>query len=274
MNESFDIFRVDNSRLKNLLEMSSNHHQHNYEEIIVVIKGTILHFIDFESSKLSAPFVSFIAKGKTHRINPVSNNEKPDGFVIRFQSEFASETIFQLYHLFHEDANIFFSTHKSFKRFVSLCSILEEEAQESSPDFMVIRNLLRSLVAVLISEKTKSGNSNLSIHQDNRFIKFLKLIEDNYHRSLSVSYYAEQLHMSSRNLNQICQKHLNKSIIEIIQTRKLMQAKNLLVNTDKTINEIGLEIGYEDKSYFSNFFKKNTGKSPSNFRSEIKRFIS
>ncbi|MEM6806855.1 MAG: AraC family transcriptional regulator [Bacteroidota bacterium] len=274
MVELFEIVRVDNSVLKDLIRESKQAHQHKYEEIIVVIKGTIEHFIDFESSQLSAPFASYITKGKTHRINPMSDGEDSDGFLLRFQSEFASETIFQLYYLFHEKANIIFSTDKSFNRFVDLCQIMEEEFREASPDFRMIRNLLGALIAILISEKIKSDSSHFPIHQDDRFIKFLKLLEENYHRSLSVSFYAEKLHMSSRNLNLICQKVLNKSISEIIQDRKLIQVKNLLTTTEKTISEIGVEIGYDDKSYFSNIFKKKTGKSPSEFRADIKKYLS
>jgi len=274
MNNLFEIFRVNNLVLKELLKSSNLPHQHNHEEIIVVIKGTLVHFIDFDSTILSAPFVSFITKGKTHRIQPIDNGEESDGFVIRFQSEFVSETIFQLYLFFHDNANIIFSTHREFKRFVTLCQMLEEETQQESSDFTIIRSLLSAMIAILYSEKRKSRNSFSSNYKDSPFIKFLQLLEENYHRSVSVSFYAEKLQMSSRNLNHICQRILQKSITDIIQTRKLIQAKNLLTTTDKTINEIGFAIGYKEKSYFSNIFKKKTGKTPSEFRSEIKALFS
>lgn len=270
----FEIFRVNNVVLEELVKPSNLPHQHNYEEIIVVIKGTLEHFIDFDSTILSAPFVSFITKGKTHRINPIDNGEKADGFVIRFQSEFVSETIFRLYLFFHDQANIVFSTNREFKRFVSVCQILEEEIQQDSPDYSIIQSLLNSLLVILYSEKRKLYDSYSANYQDSPFIKFLQLLEENYHRSVGVSFYAEQLQMTNRNLNHICQRILQKSITEIIQTRKLIQAKNLLTTTDKTINEIGFAIGYNEKSYFSNVFKKKTGKTPSAFRSEIKSLFS
>lgn len=274
MNELFEIFRVNNLVLKELVQTSNLPHRHNHEEIIVVIKGTLIHFIDFDSSILSAPFVSFIAKGKTHRIKPIDNGEESDGFVIRFQTEFVAKTIFKLYHFFHDNANIVFSTNREFERFITLCQMLEEETQQVSSDYTIIQSLLGTMLAILYSEKRKSHNSNPPNHQDSPFIKFLQLLEENYHRSLSVSFYAEKLQMSSRNLNLICQRILQKSTIDIIQTRKLIEAKNLLTTTDKTINEIGFAIGYKEKSYFSNIFKKKTGKTPSAFRSEIKTLFS
>lgn len=273
MDEPFEIFRVNNSTLRELVKTPNLPHQHKHEEIIVVIKGTLVHFIDFDSSTLSAPFVSFITKGKAHRIKPISG-EECDGFVIRFQSEFVSETIFKLYHFFHDDANVIFSSNREFERFVALCHMLEEETQQAASDFTIVRSLLATMLAILYSAKSKSHNSHPSNQQDSRFIKFLQLLEDNYHRSVGVSFYAEKLQMSSRNLNLICQRILQKSISEIIQTRKLIQAKNLLTTTDKTINEIGFAIGYQEKSYFSNLFKKRTGKTPSAFRREIKTLFS
>lgn len=274
MKELFEIFRVNNLVLKELVKTANLPHQHNYEEIIVVIKGTLEHFIDFDSTLLHAPFVSFITKGKPHHIRPIDNGEDCDGFVIRFQSEFVSETIFQLYHFFHDSANIVFSTGREFERFVMLCEMLNDEAQQNSLDYSIIRSLLNSMLTILESEKRKSLGNNAANHQASQFVKFLQLLEENYHRPIGVSFYAEKLQMSSRNLNIICQQILQKSINEIIQTRRLIKAKNLLTTTNKSISEIGFEIGYNEKSYFSNIFKKKTGKTPSEFRSEINTLFS
>lgn len=274
MNELFEIFRVNNLALKELLKTADLPHQHNYEEIIVVIKGTLEHFIDFDSTVLHAPFVSFITKGKPHKIKPIDNGEDCDGFVIRFQSEFVSETIFQLYHFFHDNANTVFSTSREFERFVTLCELLNDEAQQKSVDYSIVRSLLNIILTILESEKRKSSSNYVANNQNNHFVKFLHLLEENYHRPVGVSFYADKLQMSSRNLNIICQQILQKSINEIIQTRRLIKAKNLLTTTDKTISEIGFEIGYQEKSYFSNIFKKKTGKTPSTFRNEFNRLLS
>ena len=80
--------------------------------------------------------------------------------------------------------------------------------------------------------------------------------------------------MSSRNLNKICQNILQLSVLEIIETRKLIEAKNLLINTELTISEIGYEIGYNEKSYFTNVFKKKSGQTPTDFRAEMRKLIS
>jgi AraC-like DNA-binding protein len=66
---------------------------------------------------------------------------------------------------------------------------------------------------------------------------------------------------------------MHQSVSEIIETRKLLEAKNLLISTDKTIAEIGFELGFNEKTYFTRVFKKKAGMTPSDFRKEIKNQI-
>jgi AraC-like DNA-binding protein len=110
--------------------------------------------------------------------------------------------------------------------------------------------------------------------QNITFKNFLRVLEDNFRRSEGVDFYAEKLFMSSRNLNLICQNILQQSVSEIIETRKLIEAKNLLISTDKSISEIGYELGYNEKAYFTTVFKRKSGQTPSDFREEMRQLIS
>ena len=103
---------------------------------------------------------------------------------------------------------------------------------------------------------------------------FLKIVEANFRRPVGVEFYAEKLFMSARNLNLICQRIMDQSVTELIETRKLTEAKNLLTSTNKSISEIGFEIGFNEKAYFSNVFKKKTGQTPTEFRQEMRQLIS
>lgn len=274
MNEPFKIIKVTREVAAKLANENNQPHIHNYEEILISINGEIEHFIDFESTILKAPFVGFVPKGKAHHLRPIINNSECLGYAIRFQSEFVAETIFQLYHLFHNDAHITFSNDREFKRIVSLCQMLEDEVQQSDTDYSIIRSLLSTLMTILESKKRISLEDNTSNKIDKPFIKFLQLLDENYRQPLSVSFYAEKLFMSNRNLNLICHRILQKSVSEIILTRKLIEAKNLLMTTKKSIAEIGFELGYSEKAYFSNVFKKKTGQTPSDFRKEaVSRFL-
>ena len=80
--------------------------------------------------------------------------------------------------------------------------------------------------------------------------------------------------MSSRNLNLISQVVFGKSITDIIETRKLLEARQLLLASDKTVSEIGYELGYNEKSYFTRVFHKKTGTTPTEFRKQMQSVIS
>lgn len=276
MNQLFSISRIDAAEASKLASMPSEVHIHAFEELLVGIHGELDHFIDFKTTIVRAPFVSFIAKGKAHRLVTRLQNGQFDVWVIRFKSEFIAETIFQLYASFHDNSNQILQAGTCFNRLSSICEIIDLEMKAETPDLSVVRHLLSALFIMIDSERAKISESENSIafRQNETFINFMNILEDNFRRPLGVEFYAEKLFMSSRNLNQICQKIMNQSVSEIIETRKLTEAKNLLASTNKSISEIGFELGYNEKSYFSNVFKKKSGQTPSEFRNEMQNLVS
>jgi AraC family transcriptional regulator, transcriptional activator of pobA len=153
---------------------------------------------------------------------------------------------------------------------------MHQEYQREEPDLAIIRHLLQAVFIMIESERKKNVHDDdlLLKTQSQTFRNFLAVLEENYKRPAGVSFYAEKLFMTPRNLNLICQNILQQSVSEIIETRKLTEAKNLLITSGMTIAEIGYELGYNEKSYFTNVFKKKTGQSPSEFRKIMRKLVS
>ncbi len=275
MEQVFAIKRLGFDDIKELTDINVEPHIHDYEELIIGVEGGIEHFIDFQTRKLQAPFVSYITQGKPHVVKTSLQQGKFDGWLIMFRSEFIPETTFQLYSQYHNNANMLFAPGKYFHRMPSLCNMMHDEMQQVFPDFNVVRQLLNTLFTIIESErKKKAGEGDLHKTQNVTFVNFLKILEDNFRRPEGVDFYAEKLFMSSRNLNLICKSILQKSVTEIIETRKLIEAKNLLLHSGKSISEIGFELGFSEKAYFTNVFKKRTGQTPSEFRKEMQILLS
>jgi AraC-like DNA-binding protein len=153
--------------------------------------------------------------------------------------------------------------------------MMHDEYHQATPDYSVIRHLLSALFTMIEAQRRKLGPNQDNMKTQNiTFKNFLKILEENFHRPEGVDFYAEKLFMSSRNLNLICQNILQQSVSEIIETRKLIEAKNLLISTDKTVSEIGYELGYNEKAYFTTVFKRKSGQTPTEFREEMKSIIS
>ncbi|MDD4226047.1 MAG: AraC family transcriptional regulator [Mariniphaga sp.] len=278
MNETFKIYPITAKEVSQINSAPNEPHQHDYEELSVGIEGQLEHFIDYGSTWTHPPYTSFVTKGKVHRVQPRLKDDQFLAWVIRFQSEFISEIIFQLYGFYHEQANIEFEQGYCFNRINILCEMMFQEYQQNNPDLAIIRHLLQAVFMMIESQRKKNFPDTdtewLMKTQGQTFKNFLAVLEENFRRPVSVSFYAEKLFMTPRNLNMICQNILQQSVSEIVETRKLTEAKNLLITTVKTIAEIGYELGYNEKSYFTNVFKKKTGLSPSAFRNSMKKLVS
>ena len=276
MIQAFNIFKMTTEDVEKISSSPNEAHKHDYEELIIGMEGKLEHFIDFKTTTFHAPFISFVTKGKVHRVVPSAQNGKCDMWVLRFKSEFIPETTFQLYSYYHDHANLVMKEGVCFSRMTTLAEMMFAEMQQPIPDYAVIRHLLSALFTMIESERKKAEPGEKTLHktQNITFKNFLQILEENFRRPDGVEFYAEKLFMTARNLNLICQDILQKSVSEIIETRKLIEAKNLLTNSDKTISEIGFELGYNEKAYFTNVFKRKSGQTPTEFRDEMKRLVS
>jgi AraC family transcriptional regulator, transcriptional activator of pobA len=276
MDQLFTITRLGRKEMEAISMKDNELHVHDYEELIIGLAGEIEHFIDFKAERLQAPFITFVAQGKSHLVKPVITAGPCDLWMLRFNSDFIPDTTFQLYSHYHDHANLTLQQDHCFGRMNALCEIMFHEMQQPVPDFPVVRHLLSALFTMIESERKKldPDKNNLQKTQNITFKSFLQILEENFRRPEGVEFYAEKLFMSARNLNLICKNILQKSVSEIIETRKLIEAKNLLMHTDKTVAEIGFELSYNEKAYFTTVFKKRTGQTPTEFREEMNTLIS
>jgi AraC family transcriptional activator of pobA len=132
----------------------------------------------------------------------------------------------------------------------------------------VLLVLLKRLI-IYVTKLAKTGYAPTKKMQEEKFHtirKFNLLVEANFKSEHSVSFYAERLCKAPKTLSNFFAVYNHKSPSQVIQERILMEAKRLLSYTDWPVKQITFELGFEDVSYFSNFFKKHTHSSPVDFR--------
>lgn len=100
-------------------------------------------------------------------------------------------------------------------------------------------------------------------------LKLLGYVEKNY-SSANLKEASSILHYGSSYLSREIKNKTGKTFTELVQERRLAQAVFLLKNTDKKIDEISRDIGYENVSYFHRIFNSVYGKTPRSFRKECK----
>ena len=76
----------------------------------------------------------------------------------------------------------------------------------------------------------------------------------------------DRLNKSPKTIANLFKKVNDKTPLQFIQERRMLEARRILRHTDKPISEIGYDIGFNDVQAFSRFFKKQEGISPSEYR--------
>jgi AraC-like DNA-binding protein len=198
------------------------------------------------------------------------------GWVFYYRNDLLPQSRFNFYSNFLDQEKYPLSEDYCSTTLNSLCEILLKESREAQVNFQVIKHLLGALLSRLESESKTEYLDSRATNQSQlvTFNNFLKILEFNFMRPESADFYSGKLNMSSRNLNLISQSVFRKSITEIIETRKLAEARTLLLNSGKTVSEIGYEQGYNEKSYFTRVFRKKTGLTPTEFREQMQRVVS
>lgn len=128
--------------------------------------------------------------------------------------------------------------------------------------------LLKRLI-IYVTRLAKSEYVPVKKIQDEKFHiirKFNLLVEGNFKSEHSVSFYAGQLCKSPKTLSNLFAMYNHKTPSQVIQERIVIEAKRLLSYTEKSVKQITFELGFEDVSHFSNFFKKQALVSPLEFR--------
>jgi len=111
----------------------------------------------------------------------------------------------------------------------------------------------------------------VSLKKQGKFSAYIDLakryIEEHFTESdINLDQIAGQIQMSVSYFSMEFKKHLGQTYIEFLTDLRIRRAKELLQGTSLKISEISDMVGYENPSYFNYIFKKNTGKTPGEFR--------
>lgn len=101
------------------------------------------------------------------------------------------------------------------------------------------------------------------------FRNFRKLINQHFTNLKLPKEYTDLLYVTPNHLNALCKDLVGKSAGELIRDRILLEAKRLLINAELSIAEIAYRLNFTDNSYFTKFFKKQTGSTPEEFKKSI-----
>jgi AraC family transcriptional regulator, transcriptional activator of pobA len=256
--------------------ISDSPHRHNYYTVIWPITAIGKHIIDFKEYSIEPDHIFFVSPWQVHQI---ITKPHPTGTVILFTPEFLQKNSIK------ED---FISNLRLFKNIdetppLPINSTMRPQLQGfvdgmfqafNSNEDMRYDTIGAYLKLFLI---TCNGHCSLfpqsnpqSIEVGRSIIKNFKiLVENHFHEWHQVQKYAEKLNVTPSYLNEVVKSSINQSAKDYIQQRVTLEAKRMSLFTSKSGKEIGFDLGFDDPSHFSKFFKANTGISLQEFKETL-----
>ncbi len=98
-----------------------------------------------------------------------------------------------------------------------------------------------------------------------------KYIREHMMDNITVSDIAKELHFNPQYLMRAFKTKTGCSIMEYITQTRMGTAQKILGETNLPIKEVANMVGYSDYAYFTRVFRKETGKSPSQYRNEARK---
>ncbi len=130
------------------------------------------------------------------------------------------------------------------------------------------REAIIKLISIVFSYifNCEAGHSNSRSIDSERVCQLIKLIDIHFLQEQGATFYASQLSISERSLSRMTKVLLGQTVTQLIQKRLMVEARKLIVSSNKPIKEIAFSLGYSDNAYFSRVFKKWHGVSALDFK--------
>jgi len=143
---------------------------------------------------------------------------------------------------------------------------MEFDSQDNLQIEMLQMMLKRFLILCTRIYKEQNMDANVDKSGVDLIRDFNFQVEQHFRTKHGVSEYADLLHKSPKTLANYFSKYYDKTPLQIIQNRIMMEARKLLIYTEKSIKDITYELGFDNQQAFSRFFKSKEGISPSEFK--------
>ena len=246
-------------------------HRHDSYLMVFFTNGSGMHEVDFDSFEIKKGSLFVLQPGQMHHW---SLSEDIEGFVIIFSQElynlyFGHKKIndYNFYNSILNRPEVDFKTPEIAKILPYFELLIQENSEDNKLQLDKMLNLL-DCIHIEIARKYGETFSHQTHSYNIKISAFEVLLEEHFRTQKFPSFYAEKLNITLKHLNRICNEILQKTATEVIMDRVILEIKRMLIDKQLAVNEVAYAVGYEDYSYFSRVFKKQTGISPTEFRNK------
>lgn len=254
-------------------------HTHSTFEVSVVLEGKITYVINSQEITLSSGDVIIIPPQQKHCWRLHGIHTVISGFMCYISGkgehprrQMAELTTAVENHQFH--IRQFGKHEKCIREMLSLLPgdevFIEEEVRNLQE--MSYLYLFRALIPKWRNPERPSKRSGMDNDPDQTVEQIKYYVYDNLSRPIHLAELRRHLGISKDHLNRIFKKSENISIGQFIIRIKIERASKMLTTTDHDIKTVAAENGFFDLNYFCCAFKKHTGKTPTEFRCDSRKY--
>lgn len=250
-------------------DMVQSLHRHDFFYLLTVENGYGEHEIDFNPYQFMEHDLFLMRPGQVHKLQL---NSKSTGFLMQFTADLYNPQDKASLLLLRKacNKNHYRLDGNIFGKLKNILQLIQLEYTTKKEGYNIV---VKSNLDVLLVELIRNQNQPTtikSLHLQEKFDKFLQLLEQNILKYKKVSEYATMLNLSVYQLNSITKSAVGKTCSEVIDEQVVLEAKRCILATSNQISQTAYRLGYEDVSYFIRFFKKQTGHTPEAYRQNFR----
>jgi AraC family transcriptional activator of pobA len=117
--------------------------------------------------------------------------------------------------------------------------------------------------------QTTARGSRAAMH----LARYRALVDASFRTQPSLASLAQQLGITPTQLNRVCRQLTGRSALALLHARVLLEAQRDLAYTTLSIKQIALGLGFGDAGYFTRFFQRLSGRTPTQWRGEASQRI-
>jgi len=252
-------------------------HIHDFHELVLVYSGSATHLTVNEDRDIQGGDFVSVKLGQAHGYKNVRNIVlmnillKPSFFdderfglcqVPAFQALFNPET--------EKEANLspivhFKLNYGIFTRARELIENASTELLEHSDGFRaMVMSLVQEFIILMIRSYRENNTVQSGFACDTTTL--INYVKHNYRVPMDMSVLTGISGKSESHVLRVFKQHLGCSPFQYISRLRLSAATDALIQTDKSITEVALDLGFNDSNYFTRLFKKHHGLSPREYR--------
>ena len=258
-------------------------HTHEFVEAIYVLRGNITNIINNEEIKMHRGDILFLNRNISHAIKATDKNDLAINFFIK--PNFFDESLSMLKEDNYIKAFITnaLKNHKKVGQFLLFKTegIIPIENTLENLIFSLITNnnskeinINKKLIGILFMYLTQTNSAlqkDIKVNSEQKFGKIIESYIDTEYTTATLWEISDRLNMTIFQTSKLIKMQFGQTFKEMLQNKRFSIAEKLLIETDLSIYDIMLDIGYENSSYFHRKFKKIFSLSPAEYRRVYKR---